>query len=364
MWWENPDAKILEQFFEECHDFTRERMKKAVGNINRTWPFNHHLNSQRYPFEPKGAVISITNTPTVWDALRLYARQRFGVHFMISGHAAPKGYELLSQLPAAVYTPMRFDRTIPHGGFLSTRTWGFDLRLLGRLRPYFSATGQRPPTIFPENESEKIFADVDVSNPDLYYQRNLWTAPFEGNVVKFAGFWWEAPVQKQILTLLYILRALNNMYGLDPSLILPAHCIHRRAFTMPFMDWDFFRKGAVGHDHQAENLAAAYADVSHDIEYKQEESSTQEDELLKMMQGHDWRAETDDGGLRFIDSDIRPNDELMKFGRQSELLTALGFHGVDYRTSIRLFAVRERIPGDRINDAPPKLVKALERFYA
>jgi len=365
MWWENPSEATILQFFDECHDYTQKMIKKAVGNISRTWPFNHHLDSKRHPFTPKGAVINITNTLSVWDALRLYARQWFGVHFMITGHPAPSGYELISQLPAAVLTPMRFDRALPHASYLSTRTWGFDLRLLGRLRPYFSATGQRPPPVYPEVAGGKMFNDVGVSNPDLYYQKNLWTSKFEGGSTFFAGYWWEMPVRSQMLTLVYILRALNRgVEDLDPALILPSHCLNRKAHTMPFTDWDTFRRAImVDQSHLAGNFCAAYPNHTHPLEWNTTKSSCDEDEIATLMKWHEWRAETDDGGLNYLDSDARPNDSLMSFGRQSELLTGLGFHGVDYRKSIRLFSIHDHIPAQRINDAPPKLIKAMERFY-
>lgn len=365
MWWENPDEATILQFFDECHEYTHKMMKKAVGNVSRTWPFNHHLNSKRHPFSPDGAVINITNTLSVWDALRLYARQWFGVHFMITGHPAPSGYELLSQLPAAVLTPMRFDRSLPHGGYLSAKTWGFDLRLLSRLRPYFSASGQRPPTVYPESLNAKVFADVGVSNPDLYYQKNLWTAEFKGGSTFYDKFWWEMPVRSQMLTLIYILRALNRgVQDLDPSLILPGHCINRKAYTMPFVDWDTFRRAVMADQpHQANHFAQAYPDNTHPREWSTTTASSDEDEIAALMKWHEWRAETDDGGLDFLKSKARPTDQHMTFARQSELLTGLGYHGVDYRKSVRLFALREHISADRINDAPQKLVKSLEGFY-
>jgi hypothetical protein len=303
-WFEEDfDKETAIEFLLECQNFTSEYVLNHARELVTTWPLTNVMPKNVFQFKPEGAVVHISETPSMWNALHMQTRNLFSSHFLVmSGQRAMhlQNYPLLSQLPSTIFMLYPLDAMIPHAGYMSPRTWGIELRNAGRLRPVL--TGNKPLPLMPSEETERNFMATDNVKYDCYWRQDLWRHKFNGPVANFEDYYYELPTVSQVISLTALLRALdcvaeeNNGYGLDRRLVIPSNCISAQHLKLPFINWNIIREQIILRDvinPKWEWLAPLSHDPcqfeGHDLDW--------EDESLLAEQFDDtrWRGERDDG---------------------------------------------------------------------
>jgi len=147
-WYETEFTKeTAKQFLEECWNFTATYVLNNARELVPNWPLTNTMSRSVFKYEPEGAIVHISETPSMWNALHMQTRHVFGTHFMLMAGQRSKTvkmeYPLLGELPSTLFMMYPPEAIVPHSGFMSLRTWGIDLRNAGRLRPVIAESLRR-----------------------------------------------------------------------------------------------------------------------------------------------------------------------------------------------------------------------------
>jgi hypothetical protein len=319
--------------------------------------FSHKIPPTEVPFIPSGAIIHSTRTRTMWDALRVIGSEAYGTHFVIASHKKYPNpeFELLSSVPSTIFMPMGWESAVPHSAFLSTITWGIDLRNVGKLRPWRSPIGADPTPIFNGEETIDMFRYTKSQQPSFFWWDNLWRSKFNGHAEKWFNFYYEVPSFAQIKTLIILLRVLNALYPMTPSMVIPASCIRNIDPVTPHVPWDLVRKFVFDTPEERPTLAEfnhiiQTAKTRDDFDYTASDAIFTTDTAKMQM----WRSESDEGLLHFVINGDNINFVGKHHGTKAQYiqnLMALGYSLSDVSFNARLYAAGHNIHPDNFTDS-------------
>lgn len=298
------DNDKAEQFIDELHKFTEEFVVNYAREVIPVWPLTNVLSRTYFSFDPQGVIVHSSDTPSIWNALHMCTRHVYGTHFIIlSGRRMPMqaNYELLSEIPATMLMLYPLDALVPHAGYISSKTWGIDLRNAGRLRPV--EKGFDPTPIMPSEETDQNFITKPRTWYDMYWRQKLWCYPFDGPVGRWEDYCYEAPTKNQIIALIAMLRVLYILSDrkLDRRMIVPSNCINGGRHVLPFLVWRAIRDNMTTIDPISEDYEWINHLSTNQCEFEaydiEDEDESMVGEQLEQMR---WRGERDDGQLALL----------------------------------------------------------------
>lgn len=302
------DRRTVVEFLDECQQFTEEFVVNYAKELFPSWPLSNKLPKRHFDFEPSGIIVHPTESPSIWNSLHMCTRHVYGTHFIVlSGRNQVithhlKRYPLLSALPSPVLLLYPLTDHIPHSGYLSSKTWGIDLRNAGRLRPY--RKGAPPTPLMPAEETESNFKTTPGVAFDSYWRQNLWCYPFEGNIFQHDDRIYEIPSHHQVISLIVLIRVLDVYNdGLDFRTVVPSNCVNDSMPKFPYFNWNIIRElGKTRGNIPYSQHLATYPTINTPYEYYDLDI---EDESLigELMENARWRGERDDGQLHALYGD-------------------------------------------------------------
>jgi len=348
LWYEKEiTKKIAEQLFAEIEDFTQQYINNRMPRIRNLWPFPKDIYEENYA--PHGAVVHLSRTTTIANALFMLSRGVYNTHFLITSTKHSNinhiRYPLMSKLPSYVFMPTHPDTFVQHSGWISTRTIGIDLRNVGQLRPHVAGIDPMPLYTI-DNKKECLSYNHDKNNmPDLYTYNDCWREPFIGNSYSYREWWYENINSQQLITLTIILRCLDRYLGLDTSMIVPSNCITGETSISPGIAWDNIRQminpTCVKYGKSCYNWIRALH--SNKTSTKELEDSYDSEALIgSLLDDSRWRGARDLGQLDQLNT-------VSVTSGASEYKHHLGFLGYEYRKiggcerSMQLYAAAKNI---------------------
>jgi len=343
-WFEVRFNKALAlQFLEECWNFTSEYVLNNAREIVSTWPLSNTMARNVFKFQPEGAVVHISETPSMWNALRMQTGHVFASHFIVMAGQRTNyldRFPLLKQLPSTVFMLYPFDTIIPHSGFMSPRTWGIELRNAGRLRPV--PEGIDPMPLMPSEETDMNFVVADNERYDYYWRQNLWRYKFDGPVGRHKNEFYEIPTIAQVTSLIAILRVLDCLqetddeYGLDRRMVIPSNCVSAHQPKLPFIDWNAIRNVTLERDiikpewHWMSHLHTGRCSFEgHDLDWDDESLTAEQ------FDGIRWRGDHDDGQMGMLNE----NRSFLLATAYKRNLRELGYDTEDCNFALSLWAI-------------------------
>jgi hypothetical protein len=342
------------EFLDQLENTTAEFVINTLHENIHQWPFSNVYPKHEFDFKPEGAIVHINETPSLWNALHMLARQSHGAHFLILSGNRTYGnpgsrYPLVRSLPSTVLMLYPFDNITPHSGYLSTKTWGIELRSIGRLRPHNKFF--TPPPILPIEEKTENFLYKD-KNEEIktYWKMDQWRTEFDGPTYLFDDVIYEQPTLKQVVSLITVLRVLNvikkELYKTGPlnkSLIIPSNCIDGSYEKLPLLPWKFIRKWAtdstVGNISD-ETTIKEFFNRKNTCAYEKEELEWEDESLIaEQISTMRWRCNRDDGELLQLFEDRKFK---MARGYIKELKRS-GYDEENLNFAIRMWAIARRL---------------------
>lgn len=359
------------QFFEECYEFTNEFVDNYIKDLVPLWSPTNKLPRKEFTFTPEGAVIHMSNSPSIANTLRLQTQHVYGSHFIVcSGkhiNISKSRYPLLHSMPTLVFMPYKIDDIIQHSWYMSSKTWGIELRNSGLLRPHIGHGSPVP--ITKAEETDRNFRAFEKAD-SYHWQRNMWTERFPGTVYSWKGYKFEVPTRHQIDSLAIVLRLLDVFVGgLNKDFIVPSNCINGRFPSMPIMNWDYLRRTATWEYRVLEDkenkktstwITELFPNEKTDFEdYELEDEN--ESSLALQMGLSRWRGEFDNGSLLELDTG-RIFD---KIRRHKVELDLLGYNTVDldsYTTSMKMYSIAKNIGLSNMAELNTRIKMDLAKF--
>lgn len=350
------DQRTVVEFFSECRQFTEEFIVNYAKEMSPTWPLTNILPRQHFDFEPNGAIVHTSESPSIWNTLHMCTRHIYGTHFLIlSGRNTTithhlKRYPLLSALPTPILMLYPIDAHVPHSGYLSAKTWGIELRNAGKLRPV--RKGFPPLPLMPSEETDSNFRIKPGQSYEPYWRQNLWCLPFPGNVFQLDDYIYEMPTYHQLISLVILLRVLDTYTnGIDMRAVVPSNCVSGDQTKFPYFRWDLIRemaakRGRIRHVrewmiHPTTNTPYEY----YDLEYEDESLLG---ELMEVMR---WRGERDDGQLNMLYGDR----EFFLARGYRPILQPLGYDTSDPDFAMRMWAATRGLQEHKDNEIYGKI---------
>jgi hypothetical protein len=342
------------QLFDEIRDRTYEIIVNLARELLDIWPPT--ANIPITPFEPQGVVVHASRTPSMWNSMHLLTRNVYGTHFLImSGRhttSALHDYPMLRDLPSEIFMPFHPDQLIQHSGYISSMTYGIELRSVGRLRPYLSET--KPPPIMPIEECNDVFTFNGEEDPELYMPFDSWREKFEGPSYSYDDMFYELPTRGQIITMIALMKALKaySEYEFDKNLIIPSNCVRRSDPVFPGIPWDLVRKTVIdnkplqylGESSGQSNDWIRHIFTDNPCTFEAEDIEFENDGTLGgQLDYARWRAEMDDGHLLALFDTERTYTLAVGYKRS---LAAAGYHvetPEDCNFAMQLYAVSRGI---------------------
>lgn len=360
LWWQeeriNPDTII--QFFQECTEYTKKLLEMTPDL--RQSKFNHHLPKIQHPFNPIGAVIHSTNTETVSETLRLIARNVYGTHFIITQKAPTISLgALMREMPSVILMPMGWEEAVPHSAYMSKRSWGIDLRNIGRLRPWYK-DNQTVPPIYPGEENPRMFKfndPIDTDSMSFHWRKNMWREEFDGYSNYINGMYYESPNSNQVLALAALLHILNQYNEIDEEYIVQSNCV--RGFRCPIPSLPMYHLRNYAIDANEKHLR--YIKDKFIVEpYTTEFNIENIDEVFinENLTMNRWRSALDDGELDFVLS----GPDVSLGLKDREALFHLGYSQADPGLALRMFAMNCGVHQDYFTDAIGQIAKKTKIF--
>ena len=370
-WWnEDISEQTALQFLAECQEYTRSIIQNHHPDI-KSKRFSHKIPSIESPFVPFGAVIHSSRTKTMWDSLRVIGSEAYGTHFIVATHKGIKNkeFELLASIPSTILMPMGWEDAVPHSTFMSTMSWGIDLRNVGRVRPWHSPIVSVPTPVFSGEENDNTFKYTQKGEPEFYWWDNLWRTKFNGNVNKWFDYYYEVPSFAQIKSLIVLLRVLNALSPLKRQAVVPASCIRNIEQVMPHVPWELIRHFVFDSPNEHPTMGDFNYEIPSSRSYEDfnnDKTSADEVFIMDNAKRHRWRTEVDDGMLHFL---INGREVSFIGSRRNmrlkfiEDLNQLGYDTSDLNFSARMFTICNGMLPDRLNDsvnAARKKIKKLQ----
>jgi len=369
-WYEQSISKDLAtNFFQQLKEFTAEYIINYAPDLAITWPPSNRLMGIG-EYNPKGAVIHSTRTPSIWNTFRTLLHNVYGTHItvMFKKHVMQYAdrYNLLKELPSDAFMIYDLNTPIQHSGYISPVTWGIDLRNTGILRPFDSKLRAPPLNVFEEVPRNFRRAYQYHDDINMYWNYNYWRESFLGSTYNYEGYYYEKPSRMQVESLIVILRCMSA-YSSDfnPEMIIPANCIHGMQPEFPIIPWQ---------------LINDYLDPNTNIDFKSNESEwlklfVQNTKYTKCVwEMHDiedptwvnnqlrqagWRADLNSGHLRYV-MESEPDNEFTN-SLFTQGLSAEGYpvYGSDdmLQMSIRMYETSHKIQTYRRSDTLSHLYK-------
>jgi len=359
-WWtEEITSKIAVNFLKECQSYTQEVIRKKVPFLKDA-RYSHVIPSTIQPFTPLGAIIHSTRTPTIWDALQSLATQAYGTHFILGMNQQQlHKYEYLNDFPCMILMPMGWESATPHSNFMSTMTWGIDIRNIGLLRTYHNPFGTKPTPIFSGEEQRSDFRWEKQTLPKFYWSDDLWRREFDGKVQNWGHYYYERPTFAQVKGLVILLRVLNAINPMRREFILPSNCIHNIDMTLPHINWHTIRSLAIinkDEDIEPEDFDIEFNNAGYDD--TQNPKSKDDIYINDITKYHLWRSESDDGTLNFI-----MNGEDARLSTASELkLIELGYDTTNINIAARFLTVAKQFRHEQVIDLEPLIEKIYNHY--
>ena len=352
------DRRTVIEFLAECRQFTEEFIVNYAKEMIPSWPLTNILPNKHFIFEPNGAVIHTSESPSLWNALHMCTRHIYGTHFMVlSGRNQTithhlKRYPLLSALPTPVLLLYPLDAHIPHSGYFSSKTWSIELRNAGRLRPY--RKGLQPQPLMPSEETENNFNIIPGHAYDAYWRQNLWCLPFSGNIFQYNDRIYEMPTYHQLISLVILLRILDTYCdGMDMRAVVPSNCVNGADPKFPYFRWNLIRdiakqRGPISHVREwtiypTTNTAYEY----HKLEMEDESLLG---ELMEIMR---WRGERDDGQV----SVLYGNREFFLARGYRPVFETMGYNNADPNFTMRMWTLSHGLQECKDNEIYGKINK-------
>jgi hypothetical protein len=358
MWYDKPITKSMAlELFDELYDLTTESVINYAPELRDLWPLSLDT-PLNYMYNPRGAIINISRTTSMWNAIELVTRKVYGTHFIIMSrsHLGKKSnmYPLSSQLPTFVAAPYKITQLVQHSGYISNLTYGIDLRSVGKLRLHRYMETPMPLTEIEAQDPKHFLYDSenDAKTAMKLCHFDMWRQTFRGPVYRFNNMCYEQPTTDQIKTLIIILRALHVVTegGLLQDLVVPGSCIHNTEHVFPGIPWDTIRN-YISNDYKLDHqnpdhwYNLLFAETKRcDYEY-QDLPYSDEGTIASQLDFARWRSEFNDGRLeRLIDDDYYYTESHLK-GLQRRIRD-YGYSAQspeDTNTSLRLYAIANHI---------------------
>lgn len=299
---EDFDIDTIEEFFAQSQEFTKQAIEKSGIKGFRHANFNFFEPLTQHSFTPRGIVVSSSRSISVWDTLLSIASHAYNTHFIISNRKPRKGDgSLLEQLPATVLIPSTLTNVIHHAGYLSKLTWGIEIRNVGKLRPVIG--DDRPDPVYRGEESNRFF--MSPRHPSKYYWwNNLWREEFTAKATPYGKYFYEHPMNRQIETLLILIKILSKYSPIRRELVVPLDCVIGGEPQLPTIDWTSVRLATLGNEWSQEPAKNRLLNNT-EIERSDYASKEQRDEyfLRELNSLHAARVGFDNGNLDFIFED-------------------------------------------------------------
>lgn len=301
------------ELFDEARSFTEEVVINYMPEVAQAWPLGNELHNV-HGFNPKGAIIHVSGSPSMWNTFHMHTRNSHSAHVIIMTGGRFKSlqggrYELLEALPANILIPHPIMTPLPHSGFLSSKTWGIELRSCGKLRPYDGMN--EPPPIMNVEETDTVFRrglDDYPSKYKYYWRGDLWRKKFHGKVYGWEGFYYELPTIAQIETLLVILMAMNKIAdGFDRRFVIPSNCVHQQLPVLPIIPWTDFRNVVTTNwnNYQTPKFVETLFYKKHELYTFEADDIDYYDEgtIGEQLDIHRWRTYANNGELEYLNLD-------------------------------------------------------------
>lgn len=296
---EDFSTETIEEFFAQSQEFTKQAIEKSGIKGFRHASFNFYEPLTQHSFTPRGIVVSSSRSISVWDTLLSIASRAYNTHFIISNRKPRKGDgSLLEQLPATVLVPSTLTNVIHHASYLSKLAWGIEIRNVGRLRPVIG--DERPDPVYRGEESTRFF--MCPRQPSKYYWwNNLWREEFKAKATPYGKFFYEHPMNRQIETLMILIKILSKYSPIKRELVVPLDCVIGGEAHLPTIDWHQLRMAIFSNVYSQENAKNRLLNNT-EIERSDYASKEQRDEyfLRELNSMHIDRVGFDTGNLDFI----------------------------------------------------------------
>jgi hypothetical protein len=350
-------------FFERLETYAAEYVRVAIPPVHRHWPSANCYEEWKLG-HPLGNVLHYTAGTSFAGTIRHFVLgSRASSNWVVSKALDQRFDQLRHDLELDVALQAECVQVVPptmpswHAGWINRLVTGVEVRNAGVLRAYPKAKGE-PGQRSMSRTAFFEYGDHDVEGLNFFWWYRGWTQPFEGEVVKVGGSYWESWSRGSIATVVAVLRHLNALYPekLDPVFLLAHHQLTatKNDVVLP-VDLDRIREAVLFDKRHVDDLdwLAEYDD--HDDGFEDLDDPWM---LRESDERQSDRAEEDLDGFDPLAIGGRVNTA----SEGVEALRRLGFHvedDEDVRRSLRLYQRGRKLSVD--GDLGPESFGALDR---
>ena len=338
-WYEkNFDRATALEFLSQLRTYTLEFIVNREPHLASIMP-TADLGAMH--LQPNGAIIHPSHSKYLWSSIKAALQPNCTQHFIIArkrhervnyiGH-----YPLVQALPTTVLMPHPPTELIQHSGWVSKRTVGIELcncDMLRASRSFIVEPSDYDPVRFAMNDG------IDQNSYKFFWAGNAWREEFDGDVYIHGLHAYELPSMPQLESLAVVLRALDEAYDIDPSLVLPCSCVGETPTVLPHLNFDELRIAM--KYRSAVDVGVFGAAANQDNTYMDEDDIIDEDieGLTAMEAGRNrWRSDTDDGHFSILKRMV--NYKYNCIDDETEAyLQQCGYHTEDVNTAMTLWAL-------------------------
>lgn len=220
-------------FFERLGAYSADYVRSFLPSVHHSWPSNN-LYGKWDEGCPIGAILHYTAGVNYASAIRHFVEgKRASAHWVVSktldrrADALREQYDLSDDLRADACQVISPSCPAWHAGWVNRFLLGVEVRNAGVLRPYPKdpprGMPRKPPKVDMSRADFFAFKDWDVDDLDFYWYPEGWTYPFNGEVLKVGGSWWESWSRGSVATAIVLLRYANSINQMDPTWFLAHH---------------------------------------------------------------------------------------------------------------------------------------------
>lgn len=338
-WYEKSfDRNTAIEFFQQLSAYTYEFVLNRDPHIAASWPIPNVGNMK---CQPEGAIIHPSYSRYLWSSVKAATNPTSGIHFIVARKRHDRvdsieHYPLVKDLPATVLSPHPHEEIIQHSGWISRITTGIELCNCDMLRADDSIV------VHPSDYDPIRFAmngRTKESDYKFFWAANGWREEFVDDVYMHGLHAYEIASAPQLESMVVILRALDEIYHLNPSLILPSSCVGETPTTFPYVNFDELRV-AVKYRSDVDVYSFG-ATASSDSTYMEEDDVIDDDIdgiTASNFHRNRWRTNTDDGHIHILRTFA---DKKFSFvdSKTKEYLKNAGYNSLDVNQSILVWAL-------------------------
>jgi hypothetical protein len=357
-------------FFERLATYSAEYLRIALPNVHRHWPTDNCYDKWRLG-HPIGHTIHYTAGVSYAGTVRHFVfGNRASTNWVIAKALDRRFDQLRKDLDLHKDLRAEISQVVPptcpawHAGWANRILASTEIRNAGILRPHPKRRGE-PGQRSMSRKAFFAYPDHDVDDLNFYWWASGWTQPFEGEVLKVNGSWWESFSRGSIATSIIVCRYLNSLYPdrLDPVYMTAHHMLNPRKndVVLP-IDLDKYREAILFSNAHVDDLdwLAAYDDFEDGFEDLDDPWMLRE---LDEMQADRAEDEMIDGEFA-VNEPIRDriSSTVDSLDEGAEALRRLGFYVEDERSireSARIYQRGRKIEVDGI--VGPATLSALDR---